>query len=230
MEALEEVFDKATLMIIYGLLNRGIIKRIFGVVKAGKEARIYWAKGPEERDIAVKIYLTTSAQFRKGRQQYMEGDVRFGRTRRDTRSIVYQWAAKEFKNLEAAYRAGVSVPKPVRVQGNVLLMEFVGEGGAPLPLLKEVSLADPLRTYYLLLENLRLLYQKAELVHGDFSEYNVMVSHGEPILFDLAQAVHRSHPMSEDFLRRDIRNLNNYFVRLGIDVPTDEEVYKKIVG
>ncbi len=230
MDVLEEVFDRSTLMIIYRFLNNGVINKIFGVVKAGKESRIYLAKGSSGKDIAVKIYLTTSAVFRKGRQQYIEGDVRFGRSKRNSRSIVYQWASKEFKNLEAAHRAGVSTPKPIRVQGNVLLMEFFGKDGIPLPLLREANLTNPQKTYDLLLDNLRLLYKKAELVHGDVSEYNIMIHGDEPLLFDFAQAVHVSHPMSEGFLKRDIHNLNTFFSRLGMDVMSEAQAFEKIVS
>ena len=121
-QVLEEVFDRSTLMTIYEFMNRGVIGDIHGVVKAGKEARIYWAKNPAGKELAIKIYLTISAEFKKGKLPYLEGDPRFRNVRHDTRSIVFAWALKEFKNLELAVRAGVRVPKPLEVKNNVLIM------------------------------------------------------------------------------------------------------------
>jgi RIO kinase 1 len=98
-EVLEEVFDRSTLMVIYDFLNSGVINRIFGVVKAGKESRVYWGKDNEGKELAIKIYLTVSAEFRKGMLKYIEGDMRFRGIKRDTRSLIFAWAQKEFINL-----------------------------------------------------------------------------------------------------------------------------------
>ena len=81
---MEEVFDRSTLMTIYEFLNKRTIDEIYGVVKAGKEARIYWGKDAEGKELAIKIYLTTSADFKKGMLPYIEGDPRFAHVRRDT--------------------------------------------------------------------------------------------------------------------------------------------------
>jgi len=125
----EEVFDRSTLMIIYGLLNKGTIDEIYGVVKAGKEARIYWGRDSDGNELAIKIYLTISADFKKGMLPYIEGDPRFAHVRRDTRSLIYVWAQKEFKNLQRAHEAGIRVPRPIEVKKNVLLMTSSGRMG-----------------------------------------------------------------------------------------------------
>jgi RIO kinase 1 len=229
MDTLEEVFDKRTLMTIYRMLNKGTIGRIFGVVKAGKEARIYWAKGPGGEDIAAKIYLTSASEFRKSRLKYIEGDPRFTAVKRSSKALVSIWAQKEFRNLELAHSSGVRVPKPIHVEGNVLLMEFIGEGGVPAPLLKDVGLRNPMRVHEKLIAYMRTLYRDAGIVHGDMSEYNVMIWKGEPVIFDLSQAVSRDHPMSESFLKRDVSILNNYFRRSYLLKLDDEEIFKRIV-
>jgi RIO kinase 1 len=74
------------------------------------------------------------------------------------------------------------------------------------------------------------LYRKAELVHGDLSEYNIMVWKGKAVLFDMSQAVPLVHPMADDLLRRDLTNLNKYFSRLGIKVPSVDECYRRVTG
>jgi RIO kinase 1 len=226
----EEVLDRSTLMTLYDFLNKGTIAEIYGAVKAGKESKIYWGRASDRKEIAIKIYLTVSSEFKKGMLPYIEGDPRFTRIRRDTRSLVYAWAQKEFNNLQSAYKVGVAVPKPVTVSKNVLIMEFIGENGVSAPLLREVSLDNPQRTYRQLLAQVKKLYQKAELVHADLSEYNIMLWKGKPILFDFSQAVLLKHPMADVFLRRDLENLNNYFKRLGVVIQSVEETYRMVTG
>ena len=229
-DVLEEVFDRSTLMVIYDFMNRGVIGEIHGVVSAGKESRVYWAKDNEGHELAVKIYLTTSAEFRKGMLAYIEGDPRFKGVKRDTRSLIFTWARKEFRNLEQARRAKVRVPKPIIVRNNVLIMEFIGENGVSAPSLKEVHPKNPGKIYEALLESLQKLYRDAELVHGDLSEYNVMIWGGQPVIFDVSQAVSLSHPMADFLLRRDLTNLNKFFSRLGVNVLSAEESHKKVTG
>jgi len=225
---MEEVFDRSTLMTIYDFLNKRTIDEIYGVVKAGKEARIYWGRDPDGKELAIKIYLTTSAEFKKGMLPYIEGDPRFAHVRRDTRSLVYAWAQKEFKNLQRAHEVGVRVPRPIAVDNNVLIMEFIGKNGVSAPLMKEAPPRNPKRVYRRLLTYLRKLYRKARLVHGDLSEYNVMIWNDQPVLFDVSQGVPLEHPMADQLLRRDLENLYRYFKKVGIDLLSVEEMYKRV--
>ncbi len=230
MDSLEEVFDRSTLMIVYKLLNRGYIKSIFGVLRSGKEARIYWGRGRKNEAIAIKIFLTTSGEFKKGRLAYVRGDERFKSARRDTRSLVNLWASKEFRNLQQAKSAGVRVPSPLRIMGNVLIMEFIGRSGDPAPLLRETPLNHPARVYDKIAEGVRVLYQKAQLVHGDLSEYNIMMLAKQPVLIDFAQAVPPEHPMASVFLQRDLTRLNDYFTKIGVTVPPIERLTRWVIN
>ena len=226
-EVLEEVFDRSTLMTIYDLMNKGEIAEIYGVVKAGKESRIYWGISSRGEELAIKIYLTVSAEFRRGMLPYIMGDPRFKNIRKG-RALIYAWAQKEFKNLQLAYEAGVRVPKPILVANNVLLMEFIGRKGISAPLLKEVELKRPERTYRTLIRYVDRLYKKAKLVHGDLSEYNIMIWRGRPVIFDVSQAVSIEHPNALYYLTRDVENLNRYFRRLGVEVEPAENIIRRI--
>jgi RIO kinase 1 len=223
----EEVFDKSTLMTLYNLLNHGVVDKIFGVVKSGKESRIYRGVDSEGQDIALKIYLTVAIEFKK-MLPYIQGDPRFKRIKRSKRSLVYAWAQKEFKNLQRAYTAGIIVPKPIHVQKNVLIMEFMGKGDTPIPTIKDQppkNLTTARRMYKELIQNVKTLYHNAGLVHGDLSEYNIMNNEGIPIIFDMSQAVLVDHPKAEEFLLRDLTNLNRYFKRRGINVKETKKLY-----
>jgi RIO kinase 1 len=226
VETLEEVFDGRTLRTVMRMLNTGKLRELQGVVKSGKESRIYHGIDSDGKDIAVKIYLTSSAIFRQGRLKYIRGDPRFKDIAHDTRSIVDQWALKEFKNLVLAKEAELAVPTPIHIEKNVLLMEFIGSNGAPAPHLRDVPLQDSTSWYRKILEMTKVLYEKAKLVHGDLSEYNILVPDGYPVLIDFAQAVTTEHPEAMEFLRRDIENLNNYFSALHVRTKTFERIFR----
>ena len=229
-EVLEEVFDRSTLMVIYDFLNKGVIDEIYGVVNAGKESRVYWGRDKHGDELAIKIYLTISAEFRKGMFKYIDGDRRFKGVRRDTRSLVFAWARKEFRNLEQAKAAKVRVPKPITVEKNVLIMEFIGKNGISAPSMKEQSPKEPGKAYKTLVSYLTKLYRKADLVHGDLSEYNVMIWRDHVVLFDVSQAVPLSHPLANSLLVRDLENMNGYFTRLGVEVLPVDVCYRRVTG
>ena len=229
-EALEEVFDKPTLMTIYDLMNDGWIDEIYGAVKAGKESKLYWGKHPDGSELAIKIYLTVTAEFKKGMLTYISGDPRFEHVRRSPRNLIYLWARKEFRNLTDAHRAKVRVPKPYTVRNNVLLMEFIGKNGVSAPLLREAELSNPEKIYRQLLLYIKRLYMKAKLVHGDLSEYNIMIWKNKPVIFDVSQAVSIEHPNATRFLWRDIENINRYFKRLDVKIQSSEEIFRRITG
>jgi serine/threonine-protein kinase RIO1 len=112
----EEVFDKPRGCIFCILTWCSL--RGNGVVSSGKEAKVYWGKTKDGTDLAVKINLTSSAEFKKGILKYIEGDPRFKNIKKDTRSLFSVWAAKEFRNLQEAYDAKVPVPHPIAVKSN----------------------------------------------------------------------------------------------------------------
>ncbi len=225
---IEEVFDQSTRMVLYRFLSSGVLNEVNGVVSAGKEARVYWGKTKAGEERAVKIYLTSSAEFKKGMMMYIEGDYRFKNVKRDTRSLISTWAQKEFRNLDAADKAKVRVPRPIAVERNVVIMEFIGKDGVSAPSLKEEPPEDPQKMYKLLLTYMKRLYQKAELIHGDLSEYNLMTWKGKLIMFDMSQSVPTSHPLAQFLLNRDITNVNRFFSRQGVKVISNEEVNKQV--
>jgi RIO kinase 1 len=227
---MEEVFDQTTRMVVFDLLNSGVFYELNGVVSSGKEARVYWATNKEGTDLAVKIYLTSSAEFKKGMHKYIEGDPRFKDVKHDTRSLIAVWAQKEFRNLGEAYAAKVRVPKPIAVKSNVVVMEFIGKEGVSAPSLKEQSPDNPEKVYKIIVTYLKRLYQKAKIVHGDLSEYNIMMWKGRPVVFDVSQSVSTQHPLADFMLRRDLANVNRFFSRLNVKVIPIEEFHKMVVG
>jgi len=226
----EEVFDQTTRMVVFDMLNSGVFYELNGVVSSGKEARVYWGTNKEGKDLAVKIYLTSSAEFKKGMHKYIEGDPRFKDVKHDTRSLMAVWAQKEFRNLKEATDAKVRVPKPIAVKSNVVVMEFIGEKGVSAPSLKEQLPINPERIYKIIVTFIKRLYKKAKIVHGDLSEYNIMMWKGKPVVFDMSQSVSIQHPLADELLVRDLTNVNRFFSRLNVEVISVEELHKMVVG
>ncbi|MBI3840560.1 MAG: serine protein kinase RIO, partial [Thaumarchaeota archaeon] len=181
-KVMEEVFDRATLMAIEELVARRDLSDLNGVVRAGKEARVYYGVDESGKPVAVKIYLVSSSDFRK-RMGYIAGDRRFGRLPSGSRDTIYLWTRKEFKNLQLADRAGVRVPRPIAFHKNIIVMEYIGVPPDPAPSFAEAEVDEG--DYDWTFENIALLRNGAKLVHADLSEFNIFKSGEERVLFDM---------------------------------------------
>lgn len=235
-EVVEEVFDKSTVLAILELRKRKCLKTLKGVVSSGKEARVYWARAYDGSELAVKIYLTATAEFKKSIWRYIQGDPRYEWVLAlPSHKLIAVWAKKEFSNLRRMFKAGVKVPEPVCFYRNVLVMRFIGENGVRAPLLKEFYEAGGLdeelaiKVFKKLIYFVYKLYWDAKLVHGDLSEYNVMIFNNEPYIIDVSQAVLIDHPNALHFLRRDVINLVRFFdEEVGLEIPTVKEIMDAI--
>ena len=224
----DEVFDEPTLLSIYKLMCDNVVQTMDFPISTGKEGNVY--KGTAETgDVALKIYRVATSTYRN-MPRYILGDPRFKGVKRNKRSLIYAWAMKEYKNLELMYGAGVRAPKPFGVHHNVLVMEYIKSGEGPAPMMKDVHLTDPEGMFTALLDAVRTLYKKAGLVHGDLSEYNVLINgQGEGVIIDVGQSVMVQHPQSEEFLCRDMKRLVRYFGSLGVPA-SEKDAWEIVVG
>jgi len=225
-KVVNEVLDKLTVMILYKMITDHIIAYVNGAISAGKESVVFWGVDDDNIDVALKIYLVCSSNFKK-REPYILGDPRFSHLKKGTKNLVYLWAKKEFRNLSQCYAVGIPVPRPLYVTKNVLAMDFVGENGTPCKSLlnSKVDVDD----YHQSISIIKDLYDKAKLVHGDFSEYNIFKTTDGLIVFDLGSAVDLRHPNTEAFLKRDINNITKFFIKRGINVADPNEIFEDVV-
>ncbi len=212
------VFDDATLGALYKLVQDGYIDAFGGPISTGKEANIYTALAPDG-EVAVKVYRINASDFRQMRD-YLDGDPRFEGIGSDKKKVVVAWTKKEYANLKRARAAGVRVPEPLAIERNVLVMEYLGDEGGRAKRLNEVTIENPHTALEVVREYMRRLY-RAGLVHGDLSEYNIVVWNGELCVLDLGQAVTVHHPNSREFLERDCHNVAAFFRRLGVEIEDD---------
>ncbi len=210
----DEVFDEATLLAVYKFVSDDVIRTVDYPVSTGKEGNVFHAT-TSEGAAALKIYRVSNANWRS-LYEYLQGDPRFKKIGRTFREMISVWAQKEFKNLQRMRTAGVRVPAPIAVHRNLLLMEYLGDETMPAPTMKDLPIEDPATAYEDVVGSMAAM-RKAELVHGDLSEYNLLWWDGHPWVIDCAQAVPFAHPRSEDWFRRDVANVARYFAHLGVD-------------
>ena len=206
----ENVLDHDALMSLLKLQERDVLNRVYGVVESGKESLVFLADSPDRGRILLKIYMSRAGGFRD-LEQYLRGDRRFRGFKSDRRSVIREWCKKEYKNLKKASRV-LKCPEAVAFQKNILVMEFMGCDFSPFPKLKQVDIDNPSDALEVVLDDISCLWRDEELVHGDLSEYNMLVTDDEELVWiDFSQGVHRSHPEAEKLLRRDVENVVRYF-------------------
>ena len=224
----ELVFDESTILAVHALAKKGIFNVLEFPISSGKEAVVFRAVDVSGNYKAIKIYKIETSGFRH-MMDYLKGDPRFKNIKNEKRNIVHAWTKKEFANLRLATSVGARVPMPYAYYENVLAMEFIGKEGVPSNTLRETKMDDYSWAYEALVENIAKLLYKAELVFADLSEYNILVNAEkenapEIVLIDIGQAVLTSHPKAEEFFMRDMRNVANYFTRIGVKKSADELV------
>ncbi|PSK39755.1 hypothetical protein C7M61_001560 [Candidozyma pseudohaemuli] len=233
----EQVLDPRTMRFLAKIINKGIISRINGCISTGKEANVYHGDHEDttisDREYAVKIYKTSILVF-KDRERYVDGEFRFRNTKNQSnpRKMVKVWAEKEFRNLKRLYVNGIPCPEPIELRSHVLVMEYLTKGNAqPSPKLKDhpfKDLDEIVFYYQQMLIYMRRMYQKCRLVHADLSEYNSIVHNDKLYIIDVSQSVEPEHPMALDFLRMDIKNVNDFFSRKKIHVFPERLLFKYI--
>lgn len=225
----DEVFDKQTLLAVYKLFSDGVFDIIDFPIATGKEGNVFRANTRSGHFVAVKIYRISNATF-KDLSRYILGDPRFKNEARRFPNVIYAWARKEYKNLERFVHAGVRVPNPIALHKNVLVMEYIGDEVSPARALREVAVEDPKRLSRYLLDCIGKAYRIGGIVHGDLSEYNVLMPASGPVIIDVAQAVLKDHWMAMELLERDIRNVARYFRKFDVHLDFSEELNKVLKG
>jgi RIO kinase 1 len=204
------------------LLEEGLIDEVIGQLMSGKEATVYVVRSGESTRCA-KVYkdakqrsFRQAASYRDGRMvknsrqaRAMEKGTRYGRQMQEE-----AWQNAEVDALFRLANAGVRVPTPFICTDGVLLMELVvDQNGDVAPRLNDVEMTETraLELHRLLLNQVvRMLC--AGLIHGDLSEYNILLAADGPVIIDLPQAVDAAgNNEAAAMLERDVDNLATYF-------------------
>jgi len=222
------------------LIEAELVHEVIRQLKSGKEATVYLVRSEGEVRCA-KVYKEASqrsfkkqAHYQEGRRvrnsrraRAMEKGSRYGRREQEE---IWQYA-----EVEALYRladAGVRVPRPHYFLGGVLLMELIVDArGHVAPRLEDLDFsATEAREYHrrLLADVVRMLC--VGLIHGDLSEYNVLLASDGPVIIDLPQAVDAAaNNNAQAMLERDVANLRDFFGRFApelLDTDYGPEIWK----
>ena len=222
------------------LVRDGLVDEVLRPLKSGKEAAVYVVVSEGEVRCA-KVYKEANqrgfhkqALYQEGRKvrntrqaRAMQKNSRFGRQQQEE-----VWQNAEVDALYRLAAAGVRVPKPYNFVEGVLLMELVTDvDGAAAPRLNDlVFTAEEARDYHsqLIKDVVRMLC--AGIVHGDLSEFNVLVDANGPVIIDLPQAVDAAaNNNAAVMLERDVNNMANYFGRFApelLDTHYGKEIWK----
>jgi RIO kinase 1 len=206
------------------LSEYGIIEQVVRPLMSGKEAQVYLVRSAGEYRVA-KVYKEAQNRTFKNRADYTEGrKVRNSRdqramgknTRHGRAQIEAAWRSTEVDMIYRLRAAGVRVPTPYHFLDGVLVMEMIqDEHGEPAPRLGDVMLELGAATAVfdqLLAEVVRML--AAGVVHGDLSDFNVLLGPDGPVIIDFPQAVDASsNQNARKLLLRDVDNLHRYLAR-----------------
>ena len=187
------------------LVKANVIEAFGKPLGVGKESDVFDALTPNGRRVAVKFHRLGRISFRQTRR--LRGYIA------DRRHISWLYqsrlaAEREFEALKMVYPEGVSVPEPIGHNRHVVVMGFIE--GAELYRVPEVPNPDEVLDE--ILENVRIAYKKAGVIHADLSEFNVVLNPDFHILIiDWPQFVTVDHPNAEALLKRDVKNILTFF-------------------
>ena len=221
-----EVFDKKTLMTIYDFMTAGYIDSVHYPISTGKEGNVFYVTDEDGDPFALKIYRTSTSTFKRV-AKYIEGDPRFRGITGNRWKMIYAWTNKEYRNLQRYRENGIRVPEPIEFDKNCLLMEYIGDENGPAPQLRNAVMKRPNMVYKDVVSFIVDGYRKAHLVHGDLSEYNILMFKDRPILIDCGQALTADHFNAKEFLMRDISNVNRFFRSRDVDTIDDDEILQR---
>ncbi len=223
----------------------GWITTVEYLVSSGKEGTVFCCRAAPHTGhdrLAVKIHRGRTQRSFKNDAVYLSGramgvslsggtgvkssgmpDRRLERavakrSKRGKAAIEHSWINHEFNTLQVLHAAGARVPEPFTMSGHAVLMEYLGDGDGPAPLLKHVSLERrrAVEIFTGLMEQIEL-WLACERIHGDLSPFNILYWKDRATVIDFPQAVNpHENPDSLFLLERDIRNVATYFEPYGV--------------
>jgi len=236
----EQAVDSRTRLLMFKMVNSGILEHINGCISTGKESVVFHANGgsleeqrvPEE--VVLKVFKTTLNEF-KNRDKYIKDDYRFRErfSKLNPRKVIRLWAEKEMHNLARMKKAEIPCPEVVLLRKHILVLSFIGKDHVPAPKLKDVMLGpeDMKAAYHQVLQMMQTLYQQCNLVHADLSEYNMLWHDGKVFVIDVSQSVEPKHPHGLEFLFRDCNNVATFFQKRGVtEAMSVYELFNSVTG
>lgn len=223
---------------IQAFIDDGLIETVLRPLKQGKEASVHLCQSNPEtvgHDLtALKIFHDLDQRDFRDEGLYRDGEfikerrVRLALEKRTRFGRVVQgglWVSREWETLQKLSATSTPVPSPLGVSDPAILMTFVGDADMAAPRLQELRRLSPAELGNLWDQILAavtvMLFN--DVVHADLSSYNVLAWDGEVTIIDFPQAVDpKLNRHAEEFLRRDITRIGEWFERRGFSRPWDQ--------
>lgn len=193
------------LLALHALVEKNIISQLGPIIGKGKESDVYSCMDDNENIFALKIYRMGRTSFKNIKKfRNLIGN----RTHFSWLYVNRLAAKKEYEALEKIYNLNLDTPKPIGYNRHIVVMEYLR--GKELVYYKSID--NPEYIFNEIIDQMRIIYQEANLVHGDLGEFNVVVDEeGNILIIDWLQWVPSDHPNAKALLRRDIENVCKFF-------------------
>ncbi|MBD3197721.1 MAG: serine/threonine protein kinase [Candidatus Lokiarchaeota archaeon] len=193
------------LLALHSLVEKETISQLGPLLGKGKESDVYSCMDNDENIYALKIYRMGRTSFKNiKRYRNIIGE-------RSHMSWLYvnRLAAKrEYETLKKIYTLDLNTPKPIGHNRHIIVMEYLR--GKELAYYKDID--DPVYILNEIIEQMREIYKKGNVVHGDLGEFNIIADEdGKILIIDWLQSLPSSHPNANIILKRDIKNICDYF-------------------
>ena len=190
---------------LHTLVEREIISKLGPIIGKGKESDVYGCMDDNENIFALKIY-------RMGRTSFK--NIKMLRSFLGDRKHI-SWlyvnrlaAKKEFDALSKIYKLKLDTPKPIGFNRHIIVMSYLR--GKELAYYQ--NLKNPSKIFNKIIKQIKIIYQKANMIHGDLGEFNIVVDNkGNILIIDWLQWIPSDHPNAKSILERDIENVCNFF-------------------
>ena len=195
------------LLALHALVEKNIISQLGPLLGKGKESDVYSCMDDDKNIYAIKIYRIGRTSF-KNIKKFRD---LVGERAHLSWLYVNRLAAKrEYEALEKIYELNLNTPKPIGYNRHAVVMEYLR--GKELIYYKNID--KPLYIFNEIIDQMRIIYQEAKMIHGDLGEFNIIIDEeGNILIIDWLQWIPRDHPNASSLLQRDIKNICNYFLK-----------------
>lgn len=222
----------------------GYVEDVLGKINDGKEATVYLCRAvPGAVETAKSQYLAAK-MFRARQFRNFENDYRYrnfgkmrdrrmakamrGKSKKGRRAFHDHWIDSEWKYLKRMHEIGVSVPCPHLHYADGILMDYIGTADGPAPRLVNCKLSRERAVSLLeaIVADIETMIAN-DIVHGDFSAYNILFDGERHWIIDVPQAIDaRVTPDACNLFQRDLLNIEKYFTKYDLEVPIRELTHR----
>jgi RIO kinase 2 len=209
------------LLALHTLVEKNVISQLGPLIGKGKESDVYSCMDDDENIYALKFYRMGRASFRSIKKYR---DLIGERGHLSWLYINRLAAKKEFEALEKIYTLNLNTPRPIAFNRHIIVMSYLR--GKELVYYKRIK--NPVKIFNKIIKQMKVIFQKAKMIHGDLGEFNIVLDEkGNILIIDWLQWVPDTHPNANSLLERDISNVCGYFQRkFNVESNVDDIINK----